>query len=318
MKFLCTLLLTAAALPAQKMPLPADRQLQLFDLEAVLGAADAPRPDALLEVPGGPAAGPAAARPDLQPTVELLRQLVEPALGPGDDIAVLGQRWLAVLGSPLQIASAERLLRLATERREQPIHVQVRFFELGEAVFAERVAGKFIRPVPRDGGATGEVVLRGEEAEALAELLRGRCTNQLDAPAVAVRPLQRATIASTNQTAYVRDFTVTKQKDALIAEPIVDVVWDGWQTEVVATWLPGDMVGLSCRVTHQEVDKPIAAVTTKVADLPTPLQFQVPRVHGTRLRQTAIIAADAVVALAAQKADGSWLVATLTARAAAK
>ena len=63
---------------------------------------------------------------------------------------------------------------------------------------------------------------------------------------------------------------------------------------------------------------PIAAVTTKVADLPTPLQFQVPRVHGTRLRQTAISAADAVVALAAQKADGSWLVATLTARAAAK
>jgi hypothetical protein len=118
-----------------------------------------------------------------------------------------------------------------------------------------------------------------------------------------------------SQTAYVKDFTLERQGDLMIADPVVDTVWDGNQVDVIAAWQPDGLLGLAVDVHLQELQKPIPTFTTTlVAGLP-PVQIQLPRVTGVRLRQTAVLGADSLAVLAAPKADGTWFVATLRAKA---
>jgi hypothetical protein len=138
-------------------------------------------------------------------------------------------------------------------------------------------------------------------------------TSQLDAPRLAKNPLQRAPISTLTQTLYVKDFTLSRTGDTLIADPVVDVVNDGNTTDVIATWLPDGLLGLSCDVTFQELQKPIPQFETTLAKGIHPVTIQLPRVTGVRLRQTAVLGKDSMVVLAAQRADGSWLCATVQA-----
>ena len=113
---------------------------------------------------------------------------------------------------------------------------------------------------------------------------------------------------------YVKDFVCTRVGDNVVAEPVVDVVWDGSRTEVCATWLPDGMLGVWCDVTVQEVEQPIAEFQATVGPLKTPVTIQLPRVTGARFEQTAVLAPGAMIVVATQKVDGSWLLATVRAK----
>lgn len=309
-----TLLLLAAMLTAQKVPLPdgSGRQLQLFDLRLLGDPPDLAA--ARMAAPGKPdpkAVPPMAPGP--QAIADLLARLVEPALGAGDACQVLGERWLAVLGSPAQIASAERLFQLAVERRDRPIAVQIRLLQVGDKAFVDSVKPHLIEVV-REERRSFESVLEAQGAKDLEAALGGlKEARSIDAPRLSVIPLQQGHVAVIDQTAYVRDFDLERKGGTVIANPIVDTVWSGNVTNVCVTCLPDDTIGLSCDVAFQEVQKPIQTYDTKVGG--GIVTIQLPRVTGTRLRQTAVLAKGSLVVLATQKVDGDWIVALVRANA---
>ncbi len=255
-----------------------------------------------------------AAKPDTeQPSsiVGLFRRLIDPPLQPGDDLRTLGDRWLVLLGSPAQAASAERLWHAALAKKEDPIDVQVHMFEIDAKAFAP-LQEKLVA-VQREQGMAFEGMLEKDAASAFRAALAKAATQQLDAPRLCMNPLQRGTMSMVKQTSYVKDFTVTRTGDTLVADPVVDVVQDGNITDVIATWLPDGLLGMSCDVTFQELQQPIPQFETTLGPGLPPVKIQLPRVTGVRLRQTAVLGKDSMVVLAAQRASGEWLCATVQA-----
>jgi hypothetical protein len=296
MRTLCLLLL-ATTLMAQKLPLPdgSGRVLQLFDVQTFL-----PKP------------GTAPAT-ELQKIADVMARFLEPSLGPGDDFKALGDRWLALLGSPEQIAAAERLFRLAKERRERLIDLDVQLFGCDDKAFA-KLKARLVQ-VERDQRVTYENVFGKQDAHDFADAVAKTAATQLVAQKLTVFPLQRANVAVKNQTSYVKDFTITKNDKDYIADPVVDIVWDGNETEVLATFLPDGTLGIACDVVLQEVEKPIAEYKTTVAGSTLPVTIQLPRLTATRLTQAAVLAEGSLEVLAARKLDGSWLLALVSAQA---
>ena len=306
-------LLLAATLAAQKMPLPdgPGRQLQLFDL-TVLRPKEAPA-FAAPQLLAGKRREPSEPT-DFETIARMLEHFVDPPLGPGDACQLLGDRWLAVIGSPAQVASIERLFHLAVRHREHPIEVTVQLLLVDDTKFTGNVKQHLVEVV-RDEQVSFEVVLDEKQAKELTTRLDLLAPQRIDAPTLSVLPLQRGHLSVIDQTAYVRDFNLTRKGDALIADPIVDVVWDGNITDVCATLLPDGMIGVTCDVAFQEVQKPIRTFETTIGkDLPVTLQL--PRVTGTRLRQTAVLGEGSLVVLATQKASGDWIVALVRAKTA--
>ncbi|HZN40282.1 MAG TPA: hypothetical protein VFD82_15855 [Planctomycetota bacterium] len=169
--------------------------------------------------------------------------------------------------------------------------------------------------VERDQRVTYENVFGKQDAHDFADAVAKTAATRLVAPKLSVLPLQRANLAVKNQTAYIKDFTITKTGDKVIADPVVDVVWDGNETEVLATFLPDGTLGIACDVVFQEVEMPIAEFRTTVVETAEPVTIQLPRLTATRITQTAVLGEGSLVVLAARKVDGSWLIALVSAQA---
>lgn len=318
-----TLLLCSMALPAQNMPVPDSkgRLLQLFDLHSVVAAADDdPGTDAGAAAAQAAKKLPVLAALDLDPwqrstTLDIpqfLRRFLTPPLGPGDDLQVLGKRWLALLGSPAQIANAEALLAVAAANRERPVDVAVQLVTVPKAGFEAHV-----RDLLRDGKqgeqSRWELVLETDAATRLLAATKTAQAATLDAPTITVMPLQRAMVQIANQTAYVKDFEVTRNGDSVVADPVVDVVQDGLRAEVVATFLEADLMAVGIDVQIQQLERPIPQFTTTVGTN-TPVTIQLPRVTGVRFQQVSRIRDGDHVVFAAQKVDGDYLLTIVSAR----
>ncbi|HEX6810680.1 MAG TPA: hypothetical protein VF384_03560 [Planctomycetota bacterium] len=295
-----------AVLTAQKLPMPdhGDRQLQLFDVRELLGSRE--------EHDAAPAAvtSPAEQNETLRALADFLRHFIEPPLGSGDDLQPLAGRWLALVGSAQQIAIVERLLATAQARRDELLNVEVRFVRLSAKAFDAALKGKLVG-VQRGTVTTWENVFPAAGSkDLLAEIVTGD-VDYVESPRLSVRSMQRATMSVINQTAYVQDFTITKQGDSLIADPVIGTAWDGVKADVVACFEKDGTIGVSCDVEWQELVRPLAEVETTLPGVKTPLKIQLPRTHGVRLRQVAHVHDGDLLVLAAQRADGDYLVAVM-------
>jgi hypothetical protein len=290
------LLASAALLPAQRVPLPDDggRLVQLFDLRKLQATGV-----------GGGDAKPAI---DAHAAAELLAPFVTPALGKGDALQPLGERWLALLGSAEQIASVERLFAAAVARRDHAIGVEIHFLKLTAATFDKLVAPHV--QANAQNGAQG--VLPRAKAGDFVAALTAAGSECLEASALVVRPLQRASLATKNETTYVKDFTVTKKDGAFIADPVLDTVWDGNETVLTATFLADGTMGIVCESTVQELQRPIPTFDTKIAGSTLPVTIQLPETTVVHLRQTSIVADGDVAVHAAKRDDGTYLVALVS------
>jgi hypothetical protein len=312
MKTTFPFLLFTTALAAQAMPLPdgSGRVVQVFDVAKLLPTAK-PGPDLALKIADEhafPASDPLAA------IAACLGRLLEPKLGPDDDLKTLGDRRLVLLGTAAQAKGIERLLQAATSQHDRLIDVHLQFFTVADKDFQEQL-GKRLPAVQRGARTTREAVFDKNAADELLALLAKLPGDRLEAPPVTVRPLALATLFTKNQTAYVKDFTITRQGENWIADPVVATVWDGNESEVIATLLPADSLGVSCSVTFQELEKPIARFETKIGPAKVPATLQLPSLTVLRMQLTATLQDGGAVALATQKTNGSWLVATASATA---
>jgi hypothetical protein len=269
--------------------------------------------------------GRVAVRADLWPTDDAtalgrqLAGLVEPPLGDGDDCQVFAGRWLAVLASAEQIASVDRLLRLAADQRGRTLDVEVRLLHVAHERFTNALQPQ-LASVKRGDRESFEAVLAANDAGAFAAAAKTAATGEIEVPKLSVGPLQRATGWRKEQTAYIRDFTVHAADGAMIADPVIDSAWDGVEAEVFTAPRADGTYTVAVSVAQQQLDKPIAQLETTVPGTKLPLKVQLPRVRGVRLQQTAVLAPGALAVTAARRADGTWLVALVraTPRAASR
>lgn len=306
----------AGLLAAQKLPLArhGDRQLQLFDLQPLLPppSSAAERLDATLGL-AMPADRP---QDDLQALAAFARNFVVPPLGNGDDLQPLAGRWLALVGSAEQAACLERLLVLAQRRRDDLIDIEVRFLRMSRTEFDANLRQQ-LTAVTKAATTTYEQVFAPAAAEPVLRALAKGKAEELTAPRVTVRPWGRSNVMSVDQTAYVKDLVVSTQDGATITKPIVDIVWDGVVTDLIACYEPDGTIALSCDVQWQEVQKPLLQVKTS---LPSGQEatVQLPRVTGASLHQVAHVRDGDLVVQATERIDGSFLVAMVAARSVPK
>jgi len=304
-----------AMLTAQKLPLAnhGDRQLQLFDVHELVGSIDDPESTAV--APLGIGAPPVAdsrttQQERVQALSDFLRHFIDPPLGKGDDLQPLADRWLALVGSAPQIACVERLLATARARRTELLHVEVRFVRMTAKNFDGALKGKLVA-VERGDSTTYEMVFPAAGAMDLLTVVLAGGAQVISSPRLSVFPMQEATMSVVNQTAYVQDFTIKVKDGAFLADPVVGVVWDGVKAGVVACFEPDGTIGVSCDVQWQELVRPIATFETTLAGSKLPVTIQLPRTHGVRLRQVAHVHDGDLLVLAAQRADGDYLVAVM-------
>ncbi len=317
--WLPVLFITSGALCAQDVPMQDGhgRVFRLFDLQRFRTAPEASGPDLRLSL----AENDAPVLPPPPPTLDVasfLRPLIEPPLGEGDDLKVLGGRWLALLGRPAQAASLEVLLAKGAEFVEEIVQVEIQVFVVPKAAFAACCA----EPLAAGRQGTKErwqLPMSRDAATQMLAAVRAAGAMVVDAPRIGTAPLQSATMGMAKHISYIKDFEVTRKGDTVVADPIVDIVVDGLSAEVIALPLQRDLVAVACSLRLQQVEQPIADYETTLAEKQK-VTVQLPRVSGIEFEQTARLRADESVVFAAQKANGDYVMAIVAAgiRAAKK
>lgn len=284
----------AALLPAQKITVrgDADRQLQVLDLLQTM-------------TPLGGEATPLQAT-QLGQIAAFARHFATPAFGVGDDVQPMGGRYLAVLGSPQQCGFVEHLLALSRQRAEELLQVEVHLLQVPAADFERHLRPFFAAgPTPDQ---LQRIVTDQEATPLLATMKAAPDVELLIAPRVCVRSLQHASLSVGDKISYIRDFTVMRNGDQVIANPVIDTVFDGTEMQMLAGFLPDHTVGLECAVQHHVVQRPLLQTQVSLG-VGAPVTIQLPRVTSVRLEQRAALALDATLVLAAPRVDGSYLAA---------
>lgn len=294
------MLAAANSLSAQRMPMPGDRILQMFDLretrhEQMRGAG---------VMNGGKS----------DEVVAVLRHFIDPPLRPGDDIKAIGPHWVAVLADEQRIACVDRVLQAAKKHRNDLLTIEVRLLDFKADAFHKHL-GKDLVKVARGETTTYESVIAKDNAKAFVRKCIDKAHTSLAAPTLSVMPLQPATTSVVTQVPYIRDFTVHRRNNSVIADPIVDTTWEGHKSKLLATFLPDGRIGLSCEVQVQELHRPIPEAKITIVKGAQPVTVQLPRTSGVRLANVAELAPGALVVLAAKRLDGTYIVAIVKASA---
>jgi hypothetical protein len=293
------------------VPLPGDpqRSLQLIDLGEQLKPKG---PELVLVEEGQPKPPPAA--PDNTQLIAFVRAFVQPPLKDGDDVQVLGGRWLAVLARPEQGAAAEQLVQQARQRRDEVIAVGVTLAHVDSKEFDRLLAP--LLPAPKPGGPHADVrqaVLDAAATATLREQLQGDKVELAQTPTVATRPLEPAFVSHIKNFSYVKDFSVSKTNGAFVAEPVIGTVSDGVRIDLVAAFTGKDHIAVLCRLANSDLVLPIPKFSTTLAGSTLPVTIELPEVRTIHLQQTADLPPGSSTLVAAPKADGTWLVALVQA-----
>ncbi|MFN3244931.1 MAG: hypothetical protein ACE37K_25745 [Planctomycetota bacterium] len=301
------------SLSAQRVLVPdTDQQLQLFDLRDLIRDGS-PGVELMLKGDRSPFDATASER-----AARMLRQFVDPPLRKGDDLTAIGEHRIAVFADAERIASVERILTAAKKHQKDLLTIEVQLLDVPAGKFRKYLREHLTKVEAKGDGASTFQSVFGKEA---AKLFLATCdkidgAGKLAAPLVSVLPLQQAEVSVVNQTSYVKDFTVQRSDaNEVVADPVVDVVWSGHRAEVCATFLPHGRIGLSCDLRFQELQRPIPEVKVNVLEGALPVTIQIPRTSGVRLANVAEVTPGSVVALAAQRLDGNFLVALIQANA---
>jgi hypothetical protein len=97
-----------------------------------------------------------------------------------------------------------------------------------------------------------------------------------------VQPNASAHVAVVEQTAYVRDFELEVTPGGVIADPIVDVVQDGFTLRCATTLLPAGAVGLALEADVVDLKRPIPTFETTLG-VGQPVSIQLPEVLSTQV-----------------------------------
>lgn len=289
-------LVTAAVLPAQKLPLEDGRVLQVHDLRAV-------HP-------------PDAHQRDLSRYTDFARlaaRFVEPPLGEEDGVELLGDYRLAVLGTPAQCAWVERLVQRSTRLRGAQIAIETSLLELDGAQFDEHLAEFFA------GHGEGDRRCRVGDSEQVAKrvgALQAGGARFLSTPRVLVENMRRALVSAGESVPYVSDYEIEMHEGKPIARAVSRELFDGIEVDLLAASIENGVVHVDCAMWHATVLRPLPEAIVEVApDVAPGLKkiVQLPRTRSAELAEALVLPKGSTAAVAVRRADGRWLLALVTA-----
>ncbi|MBZ0151928.1 MAG: hypothetical protein K8J09_10385 [Planctomycetes bacterium] len=292
----------AAPTNAQAQPVPGDaRIVRVYDLQQLLRRIDSGSTQPVAgdgDADGQPRAPVATQQPALESVATLVRAFVRPELASNEQVQTLGERWLVVLGRAEQQAWIDRFLQAA--HQEQPVVARlcVDVVTMPEALFLMQVA-----PALAEGdepAAAVTVLQPGAATSTFLDRLRThpRATavpTQVPPAGVALQALVPCAVAAVNQTAYVRDFKVEANRDSMVAEPVVDVVQDGFTLRATAQPLAAGL-GVALHAVWSDLTKPIPTFTTTLG-IGRPITIQLPQVQQVQIEAAVELPADNTVVL---------------------
>ena len=350
----CLSLALVCALSAQRQPIAAaeattvERTIQVYDLrDLVAGAAAPAAPAPAVAEPGATQPHPGRALRELPllahlfeprekkvaPTgpkarlaaiADLLREIAEPRLDERDEIQVVGEGSIVVLALPAQHAWIQRWLTAARAAPEQFLEVEVTFYALTPAGYTAHLAPVLARaPQPTrirvDPNLRAQSLLLapGAETEAfLAALAEADGVEILSAPRVVARMRESADVRTGEQVAYIKDFEVERTPTAMVANPVVDTVWDGLGFSIIGTPLFSGHLGLQIEAIVADLARPIPTFETTLG-VGAPITIQLPSVRIARVRAAVELPTDHVVLFSLADGTEKPMVVVLRARAVA-
>lgn len=255
---------------------------------------------------------------------DLMREFVEPRLDERDEIQVVGESSIVVLALPAQHAWIQRWLTAARDAPEQFLEVEVTFYALTPTGYAAHLAPVLARaPQPTqvrvDPGVRAQSLLLapGAETEAfLAALAKTEGVEIVSAPRVLARMRESADVRTGEQVSYIKDFKVERTPTGIIADPVVDTVWDGLGFTIIGTPLSSGHLGLQIEAIAADLQRPIPTFETTLG-VGAPVSIQLPRVRVARVRAAVELPKDHVVLFSLADATEKPMVVVLRARAVA-
>jgi hypothetical protein len=208
---------------------------------------------------------------------------IRPPLRDDEGVAVLGQDKLVLLGRAEQHAWLEALIKRARETKESQIDVSFGVFGLTETSFEEHFF-----PILGDQGneeRTRAVLAGSDETDEWLERVLIDTDEQMSHPRLVARPMTRVKVGQSRQVTYIKDFDVEK---ASVANPIIGIIRDGFETEVLAAFVDDSMIALDLLYSRQDLVRPIPTFKTTLG-VGQPVTIQLPEVRTTRLQQKLLI-----------------------------
>ncbi|MGB3968506.1 MAG: hypothetical protein WBO45_17350, partial [Planctomycetota bacterium] len=229
----------------------------------------------------------------------------------GADLQPLGERHLVTLGTAVQVAAAERLVTWLRRGTDQQFQVDVRLCQVPALVF-DREVTPLLQVAGGAPDRTCNIVLDATAGRGLLVALRQAAVPITQFPQVVAPHLDCAQLKVGKQLAYVRDFEIEVVQAAFLANPVIDVLFDGHQVDVLCAETRAGTLGVQLQLVDQVVEQPIPKRTTTVPGTTKEVTVEVPRVTGCRGSMTVEMSNGATALMAARKSDGSWLVTLMT------
>lgn len=253
---------------------------------------------------------------------DLLREFVEPRLDERDEIQVVGDRAIVVQAAAAQHAWIQRWLTTARAAPDELLEVSVTFYALTPAGYAAQLAPVLARaPQPTqirvdpNMRAQSLLLAPGDETEAfLAALANAEGVESLSAPRVLARMRESADVRTGEQVSYIRDFKVERTPTGIIADPVVDTVWDGLGFSIIGTPLVSGHLGLQIEAIVADLARPIPTFETTLG-VGAPITIQLPRVRVARVRAAVELPSDHVVLFSLADGTEKPMVVVVRARA---
>ena len=134
----------------------------------------------------------------------------------------------------------------------------------------------------------GEHPLHRLDATAVGRLLGkegtgGRGVEVLGAPRLTTFDGQKANVSLLTQTSYVKDFEVKEAGEAVVLDPVVETIQDGFVFEATPTIeKDGTRIAFNAATTWAVLDRPIKEFKTEIKGIPATIQVPELRVHRVR------------------------------------
>lgn len=136
-------------------------------------------------------------------------------------------------------------------------------------------------------GFGGQSLLSPEGRDPLVQRLLAAEAERIQAPRILLNPSsRRGTVSVGDQIAYIRDFDVEHdpRTRTTVADPVIDVVFDGLLLDVRITPLEADTLGASVELKLSRVTRPIPTREIELAPNASPVTLQEPDVRTTSVR----------------------------------
>jgi len=314
---------------AQARPAPGDNRIaKLYDIGDLVTEVEGVR--------GGPFEAPRLGIPGTdqietaigaEAIAQLLRAFMKPKLRSSEEVNPVGERWIVALGRPEQHAWITRFLEAARGSETQPVLIDCTCFTVPEITFLRDIRPALIEPPEPSDAADADptepaaeepnyltrVLAPGARTNAfLRELVKNTEVEVITTQKLHVLPLRTAHMATVNQTAYIRDFDLKVAKDAIIADPIVDVVQDGVVLEVAVSLLENGRLGVSIDAIVTDLQRPIPRVETKLPGIELPVTIQLPSLKSTQIEAAVELEANHVVVMAPPPLAGKRILFVVT------